>query len=96
MCQKTYRVVVVWKDLEVSRGQQTLFEKDRCFFYITSDEDSPPETIEFEANKRCDQENVIQQHKSIGRLDRSLGQSGKQLVHANQRSTAVGKNAVPH
>jgi hypothetical protein len=65
-CHKTYRVVVVWKDLEVSRGQKKLFDKDRCFFYITNDEDSPPEAIVFEANKRCDQENVIQQHKSMG------------------------------
>jgi len=34
-CQKTYRVVVVWKDLEVTQGQQKLFDDERCFFYIT-------------------------------------------------------------
>ena len=63
-CKKTYRVVVVWKDLEVSRGQKKLFDKDRCFFYISNDRESSVEKIVFDANKRCNQENVIQQHKS--------------------------------
>jgi hypothetical protein len=63
-CRKTYRVVVVWKDLEVFKGQQKLFDKDRCFFYITNDEESPVEEIVFHANRRCNQENLIQQHKS--------------------------------
>lgn len=63
-CRKTYRVVVVWKELEEWQGQQKLFDKDRCFFYITNDLDSPVEEIVFEANRRCNQENLIQQHKS--------------------------------
>lgn len=63
-CRKTYRVVVVWKDLEVLKGQKKLFDKDRCFFYITNDEASPVEQVVFEANHRCNQENLIQQHKS--------------------------------
>jgi len=64
LCSKWYRVVVVWKDLEVTQGQRKLFDDTRCFFYITNDWDQPPEEIVFAANDRCDQENVIQQHKS--------------------------------
>jgi hypothetical protein len=63
-CRKTYRVVVVWKDIEVSKGQKRLFDDTVCFFYITNDWDSPAEQIVFQANDRCDQENLIQQHKN--------------------------------
>ncbi len=37
MCGNTYRVVVVWKDLDVCQGQLKLFDRDRCFFYITNE-----------------------------------------------------------
>ena len=66
-CRKTYRVVVVWKDLEVMQGQQHLFDKNRCFFYITNDRTSPVEQVVVGANganKRCNQENLIAQQKS--------------------------------
>ena len=63
-CKKSYRVVVVWKDLEVSRGQKKLFDKDRCFFYIANDRESTVEEVVFDANHRCNQENLIQQQKS--------------------------------
>jgi hypothetical protein len=63
-CRKTYRVVVVWKDLEVSEGQKNLFDDSRCFFYITNDWEASAEEIVFDANSRCHQENLIQQHKS--------------------------------
>jgi hypothetical protein len=63
-CRKTYRVVVVWKDLEVTQGQKKLFDDSRCFFYITNDWEASAEEIVFDANGRCDQENLIQQHKS--------------------------------
>jgi hypothetical protein len=62
-CKKPYRVVVVWKDLEVHRGQQKLFDKDRCFFYITNDWETPAEQIVFLANDRCNQENLLKQLK---------------------------------
>ena len=64
LCRKTYRVVVVWKDLDVTQGQQTLFDDSKCFFYITNDRDAAAEQIVFEANDRCNQENLIQQYKS--------------------------------
>jgi hypothetical protein len=63
-CKKDYRVVVVWKDLEVHKGQQKLFDDSVCFFYITNDWEKPVEEIVFEANGRCNQENLLQQLKS--------------------------------
>ena len=63
-CHKDYRVVVVWKDLEVYQGQSKLFDDDRCFFYITNDWDSSAEQIVFEANRRCNQEKLIEQQKN--------------------------------
>src|SRR5208283_4738073 len=48
-CQKAYRVVVVWKDLEVYRGQKMLFDKPRCFFYITNVDEKPAEQVVFTA-----------------------------------------------
>jgi hypothetical protein len=62
-CKKEYRVVVVWKDLEVHKGQQKLFDDSRCFFYITNDWEKPAEEIVFAANGRCNQENLIAQFK---------------------------------
>jgi len=63
-CRKTYRVVVVWKELEVTQGQLKLFDDSRCFFYITNDWKSPAAEVVFNANKRCDQENLIEQQKN--------------------------------
>lgn len=63
-CRKTYRVVVVWKELEVHKGQKKLFDDDRCFFYITNDWESSAEDIVFGANKRCNQEKLIDQYKN--------------------------------
>jgi hypothetical protein len=63
-CRKTYRVVVVWKEIELSKGQLRLFDDSVCFFYITNDWDSSAEQIVFRANDRCDQENLIQQEKN--------------------------------
>jgi len=64
-CQKAYRVVVVWKDLEIYKGQGKLFDTGYCcFFYITNIEDQPAEEIVFAANDRCNQENLHSQLKS--------------------------------
>lgn len=64
LCDRDYRVVVVWKELEVQQGQLKLFDDSKCFFYITNDWDSPAEAIVRQANGRCQQENVIEQHKN--------------------------------
>jgi hypothetical protein len=62
-CKRVYRVVVVWKDLDVYRGQMKLFDTARCFFYITNDEEKTAEEIVFDANDRCNQENLHAQLK---------------------------------
>lgn len=62
-CKKEYRVVAVWKELDVYRGQKRLFDDSRCFFYITNDWEKPAEEIVFEANGRCNQENLLAQLK---------------------------------
>jgi len=63
-CKRAYRVVAVWKELEVYQGQKRLFDDARCFFYITNDEEKSAEEIVFDANHRCNQENLLQQLKS--------------------------------
>jgi hypothetical protein len=62
-CRRAYRVVVVWKELEVYEGQKRLFDDARCFFYITNDEEKTAEEIVFDANDRCNQENLLGQLK---------------------------------
>lgn len=63
-CRKTYRVVAVWKELEVTRGERKLFDDSRCFFYITNERDLSAPEIVFKANDRCHQENRIEQLKN--------------------------------
>lgn len=63
-CRNSYRVIVVWKDLEIYRGQKKLFDDSLCFFYITNAWEMPTEDVVFGANDRCDQENLVQQLKS--------------------------------
>jgi hypothetical protein len=63
-CKKDYRVIVVWKELEVIKGQRKLFDDSKCFFYITNDRKAPAKEIVFQANNRCNQENLIQQQKN--------------------------------
>ena len=63
-CQKSYRVVVVRKNLSVERGEKVLLEDVRYFFYITNRTDLAwDEVVQF-AHERGDQENVIAQLKS--------------------------------
>jgi len=63
-CEKTYRVVVVCKNLSVEQGEQMLFDDIRYFFYITNETSTPADEIVFLANDRCNQENLIEQLKN--------------------------------
>jgi hypothetical protein len=63
-CDRWYRIVVIRKNLTVARGEKELFDDIRYFFYITNDWKTPAEKIVFLANKRCDQENLIEQLKN--------------------------------
>jgi hypothetical protein len=63
-CKKTYRMVVVRKNLSVERGENVLFPEIRYFFYITTYRARTKEEIVFGANERCDQENIFGQFHS--------------------------------
>lgn len=63
-CQRAYRVVALWKDLEVRQGQGKLFDDAKCFFYIANDRKSSAEEVVYGGNKRCNQENLIEQLKN--------------------------------
>jgi hypothetical protein len=63
-CQKSYRLVVVRKNLSVEKGEEVLFDDIRYFFYITNLRVEPASEVVFLANDRCDQENLIAQLKT--------------------------------
>lgn len=63
-CQKSYRIVVLRKNLTVEKGEQALFDDIRYFFYITNDRKSARAEIVRQANNRCNQENLISQLKT--------------------------------
>ena len=63
-CNKSYRMVVLRKNLSVERGECALFDEIRYFFYITNDREKVASEIIFESNGRCDQENLIEQLKN--------------------------------
>jgi hypothetical protein len=68
-CRKTYRLVIVRKNLTVERGETWLFDDWRHFFYITNDFTSSAEEVVWQSNDRCDQENLIEQLKNgVGAL----------------------------
>jgi hypothetical protein len=60
-CRQPYRMVALRKVISHEKGQQRLFDEIRYFFYITNDWASDAEDVVFEANARCDQENLIAQ-----------------------------------
>lgn len=63
-CRKTYRMVVVRKNISTMKGDLCLVDELRYFFYITSRRDIGAAEVVRLANARCDQENVIAQLKS--------------------------------
>ncbi len=63
-CRDPYRMVVIRKNISVEKGEQVLFPNERYFFYITNDWECAQEEVVFEANDRCNQENLIAQLKS--------------------------------
>jgi hypothetical protein len=54
----TYRIVVLKKNILEERGQQCLGNVVRYFLYITNDFEMAKEDVVFEANGRCNQENL--------------------------------------
>ena len=62
-CSKTYRMVVVKKWIDETKGQTVLFSSYRYFFYLTNDRDLSAAEVVYQANDRCDQENLHAQLK---------------------------------
>jgi Transposase DDE domain group 1 len=60
-CAKTYRMVVIRKHISKEKGEKVLFPEERYFFYITNDRDLSAAEVVFEANDRCNQENLLAQ-----------------------------------
>ena len=63
-CKQPYRMIVLRKNLSVERGEKLLFDDIRYFFYITNDRKATKADIVRHANKRCNQENLIEQLKN--------------------------------
>lgn len=63
-CQKSYRMIVLRKNLSIERGEDVLFDEIRYFFYISNRRDLAWDEIVRDANQRCNQENVIEQLKN--------------------------------
>jgi hypothetical protein len=62
-CSKSYRVVVIRKNITREKGELALFDEVRYFFYITNEREWSADEIVFSANDRCNQENLIAQLK---------------------------------
>jgi hypothetical protein len=60
-CRRSYRMVVVRKNISHEKGELVLFDEIRYFFYITNDWEASAAEIVFGCNDRCDQENLIAQ-----------------------------------
>ena len=73
-CDRKYRMVVLKKEVSVSKGQLKLFDESPYFFYVTNlpKKASPARAIVRQSNDRCDQENIIAQLKDMGALSAPL------------------------
>jgi hypothetical protein len=60
-CKNSYRMVVVRKNISHEKGEQALFDDIVYFFYLTNDWVPEANEIVFEANGRCNQENLLAQ-----------------------------------
>lgn len=63
-CSRPYRMIVLRKTIKVTKGQLTLFDDYRYFFYIANDRTMSPQEVVYFINKRCDHENDIEQLKN--------------------------------
>jgi len=72
-CERDYRLIVLRKDLEVSEPrQQQLFDDYKYLFYLTNDWESTPPEVVFDANDRCQQENILAQLNAVRALHAPL------------------------
>ena len=72
-CKRAYRLIIVCKILTVrERGQKQLLDDYVYFFYLTNDWQKTPAEIVFDANDRCQQENVLAQLNAVRALHAPL------------------------
>jgi Transposase DDE domain group 1 len=60
-CDRAYRLIVVRKNISVSKGERCLFDEVVYFFYITNLVLLQPHEIVWLAHNRCHQENLLAQ-----------------------------------
>lgn len=82
-CERSYRMVAVRKDIDVTSGQHLLFSEEKYFFYISNESADavPAREIIRASNKRCDQENTISQLKASGTLSAPLDNLESNLAY---------------
>jgi hypothetical protein len=68
---RPYRIVVVCKTIVEEKGQLSLGQRERYFFYATNDLRMTAEQVVLEANRRCSQEKLIEQMKNGARALRA-------------------------
>jgi hypothetical protein len=61
---RSYRIVVLRKLIDEERGQLCVGSDFRYFFYVTNDRKLTQAEVIAEANRRCNQENLIEQLKN--------------------------------
>jgi hypothetical protein len=67
-CQRTYRMIVVRKNISKEKGEVRLIDEIRYLFYITNDRKQSATKIVFGCNDRCNQENLIAQLSALRAL----------------------------
>lgn len=67
-CKKTYRMIVVRKNISKQKGEACLIDEIRYLFYITNDRQKSAANIVFGCNDRCNQENLIAQLSALRAL----------------------------
>jgi len=63
-CDRDYRLIITRKRIDVESAGEKLWEEYRYFFHITNVAETPAAELVLQANKRCDQENLIEQLKN--------------------------------
>jgi hypothetical protein len=61
---RSYRIVVLRKLIDEERGQRCIGSDFRYFFYVTNDRKMTQAEVIAESNRRCNQENLIEQLKN--------------------------------
>ena len=64
--KRSYRLIILRKNISVEKGEQRLFDEIRYFFYVTNIPACvlSTEEVVHQSNARCDQENLIEQLKN--------------------------------